>query len=100
MLLYYIQLTDNLNQHALPGQGAVNVSADWKDLGLMSHSLGADILIQMLQQNNSLARVRVTKSNPLFCACSIVCIAAIIIAQSLNIVPCIPWDLLMHCKRS
>ena len=54
-----MQLTDNLNQRVLPGQGVVNVSAEWKDLGLMSHSLGADSLVQMLQRNHTVAKVTI-----------------------------------------
>ena len=51
-----IQLASNLNQHVLPSHGAANVVADWGDLGVMSHSLGADYLVQMLQNNKTFAK--------------------------------------------
>ena len=51
------QLASNLNQHVLPSHGAANVVADWEDLGVMSHSLGADYLVQMLQGNKTFAKV-------------------------------------------
>ena len=50
------QLASNLNQHVLPSHGAANVAADWEDLGVMSHSLGADYLVQMLQDNKTFAK--------------------------------------------
>ena len=40
----------------LPKHGAPNVVAEWDDLGIMSHSLGADLLVQMLQSNKTFAK--------------------------------------------
>jgi hypothetical protein len=53
------QLEDNLAQKVLPSsEGGGNVTASWADLGILSHSLGGDTLIQMLQQNHTFAKVR------------------------------------------
>ena len=45
-------------QKVLPSsEGGGNVTAAWGDLGILSHSLGGDTLIQMLQQNHTFAKV-------------------------------------------
>ena len=57
--LLHVQLEANLVQKVLPNaEGGDNITTSWGDLGLLSHSLGADTLIQMLRQNKSFAKVR------------------------------------------
>ena len=54
----FLQLEDNLVQKVLPSsEGGGNVTASWTDLGILSHSLGGDTLVQMLQQNHTFAKV-------------------------------------------
>lgn len=46
-----------LNQKVFPSHEAVGVMADWSQLGLMSHSLGAQYITEMLQTNSTFAKV-------------------------------------------
>ena len=52
------QLMASLNQKVFPSHEAEGVAADWSKLGLMSHSLGAQYITEMLQKNSTFAKVR------------------------------------------
>lgn len=40
-----------------PAQSVYNVTIDWSRFGLLSHSLGANTLLSMIQQNTTFAQV-------------------------------------------
>ena len=61
-----LQLVENLNQKMFPSHNHIGVEADWDRMGIMSHSLGAMFITEMLQTNSTFAKAVIATEMKLY----------------------------------